>query len=125
MTAALIAADYVLAPIELEEYSIDGITKMLQTIFGVKQQWNPNLIFLGMLPNKFNPNSARQKATFIDLVKSHSHLVIPARIGIRSSIPEALADGVPVWKLKKSAAREASREFTEAFDVVFKTIGVN
>ncbi|MCV5676224.1 ParA family protein, partial [Escherichia coli] len=39
MSAALIVANHVLSPIELEEYSIDGITKMLQTIFGVKLKW--------------------------------------------------------------------------------------
>ena len=52
MSAALIVANHVLSPIELEEYSIDGITKMLQTIFGVKSKWNPDLNFLGMLPNR-------------------------------------------------------------------------
>ncbi|GGO83807.1 chromosome partitioning protein ParA [Marinobacterium nitratireducens] len=123
MTAALIVADHVLAPIELEEYSIDGITKMLQTVFGVKEKWNPDLNFLGMLPNRFNPRSLAQKATLANLVQHYSHLLIKARIGIRSSIPEALADGIPVWQLKKTAAREAEREFKAAFAIVYEKMG--
>lgn len=124
MTAALIVADYVLAPIELEEYSIDGITKMLQTVFGVKQKWNPDLEFLGMLPNRFNSRSEEQKRTLVSLLENYSHLLIPAKIGIRASIPEALAEGLPVWKLKKTAAREAAKEFQEAFNVIFTKMGV-
>lgn len=124
MTAALIVADYVLAPIELEEYSIDGITKMLQTFFGVKQKWNPDLEFLGMLPNRFNSRSEEQKRALVALLENYSHLLIPAKIGIRASIPEALAEGLPVWKLKKTAAREATKEFQEAFNVIFTKMGV-
>jgi len=123
MTAALLVADHVLAPIELEEYSIDGITKMLQTIFGVKERWNPDLNFLGMLPNRFNPRSAAQKETLRNLVENYSHLLIRARIGIRSSIPEALSEGIPVWQLKKTAAREAGREFQAAFAIVYEKMG--
>jgi chromosome partitioning protein len=123
MTAALVVADFVLSPIELEEYSIDGIKMMLQTIFGVKQKYNPKLNFLGMLPNRFNSRSTRQKETFADLVKNYSELLIPAKVGFRGSIPEALAEGVPVWKLKKSAAKEAGREFKKAFEIIFDKIG--
>lgn len=123
MTAALLVADYVLAPIELEEYSIDGITKMLQTVFGVKEKWNPDLNFLGMLPNRFNPRSLAQKETLTNLVKNYSHLLIKARIGIRSSIPEALSEGIPVWQLKKTSAREAGREFQEAFAIIYEKMG--
>ena len=123
MTSALVAADYVLSPIELEEYSIDGIKMMLQTIFGVKQKYNPKLEFLGMLPNRFNSRSERQKATFSELVKNYSELLVPAKIGFRSSIPEALASGVPVWSLKKTAAKEAGREFKAAFKIVFDRVG--
>lgn len=123
MTSALIVADYVLSPIELEEYSIDGITKMLQTVFGVKKQLNPELQFLGMLPNRFNPRSAQQKDTLMALLKDYSQWIIPAKIGIRSSIPEALKEGVPVWELKKTSARAAADEFKEAFEIIFQKIG--
>jgi chromosome partitioning protein len=122
MTAALLVADFVLSPIELEEYSIDGITKMLQTVFGVKEKWNPELTFLGMLPNRFNPRSLAQKATLEALMKDYAHLLIPAHIGIRSSIPEALGEGIPVWKHKKTAARVAGREFKKAFEIITNSI---
>lgn len=123
MTAALLVADHVLSPIELEEFSIDGITKMLQTIYGVKEKWNPNLNFLGMLPNRFNPRSVEQKETLTNLVQNYAHLLIKAKIGIRTSIPEALKEGIPVWKHKKTSAREAGREFKEAFAVIYEKMG--
>lgn len=120
MTAALLVANHVLSPIELEEYSIDGIAKMLQTIFNVKDKWNPDLNFLGMLPNRFNPRSVAQKETLSSLISDYSHLLIKDRIGIRSSIPEAMSKGVPVWQLKKSSAREAGKEFKKAIAAVCK-----
>ncbi len=123
MTAAFIVTDHVLAPIELEEYSLDGIEKLLKTIIGVKQKYNANLNFLGMLPNKFNPNSVRQKAALAQLLKQFAQYMIPAKIGIRSGIPEALAAGIPVWKLKKTAAREAGTEFKAAIDLIFQRMG--
>lgn len=122
MTAALIAADYVLSPIELEKYSIDGIKMMLKTIFGVRENFNPDLVFLGMLPNRFNPRSKDQRETFQELAANYSNLIIPARIGIRSSIPEALRQRIPVWELKKTAAREAGREIAGAFKLIYEKI---
>ena len=43
MVAALASADFVTVPIELEEYSTQAVKDMLQTVFGVRQQWNPKL----------------------------------------------------------------------------------
>lgn len=118
MSAALIVADFVLCPIELESYSIQGITNMLQTVFGIRERFNPGLTFLGMLPNRFNAHSNSQKANLDQLIKSYAHLMIAARIGNRSSIPEALGAGVPVWELPKTAAREAAREMKQVFALV-------
>jgi len=120
MTAALIAADYVLSPVEMEGYSIQGITKMLQTIYGVKKKFNPNLEFIGMLANRFNVRSSEQKANLGELLKQYGHLMVEAKIGIRSSIAEALSQGVPVWEIKKTAARAAAQEMTSAFSAIDK-----
>ncbi len=118
MSAALIAADEVVCPIELEDYSIDGLTDMLKTIFGVQRRYNEGLHLAGILANRFNPHSTRQKAALHDLVTRYSEFVIPAKISTRSAIPEALATGQSVWSLSKTSAREASAEVLKAFAIL-------
>jgi chromosome partitioning protein len=115
MSAALIASDHVACPIELEEYSVDGVTDMLKTVFGVRQKYNPGLQLLGIIANRFNPHSVRQKEALANLIANYEEFVIPAKVSTRSAIPEALAAGVPVWRLAKSSAREASAEVQAVF----------
>ena len=124
MSAALIAATAVVCPIELEEYSIDGVADMLKTIFGVRQRYNPQLRLAGIVLNRFNPHSLRQKTAVRELAVNFPEFVIPARISTRSAIPEALAAGVPVWRLPKSAAREASLEVMRVFELLQQRITV-
>jgi chromosome partitioning protein len=49
---ALSASDYVISPIEAEEYSIEGINELLPSIERIKKDFNPKLIFLGFFFNK-------------------------------------------------------------------------
>lgn len=122
MSAALITATAAVCPIELEEYSIDGVTDMLKTVFGIRQRYNPRLRLAGIVLNRFNPRSLRQKAAMQELAANFPEFVVPARISIRSAIPEALAEGVPVWQLPKSAAREASLEVMQVFELLQQRI---
>ena len=122
MSAALIAATHVACPIELEEYSIDGVTDMLKTIFGVQRRYNPELRLAGLVANRFNPHSVRQRAALHDLVVHYSEFVVPAKISTRSAIPEALAAGVPLWRLAKSSARDAAAEVSAVFDLLKERI---
>ncbi|MDM0049750.1 ParA family protein [Variovorax sp. J22R115] len=122
MSAALIAATHVACPIELEEYSIDGVTDMLKTIFGIRRRYNAGLRLAGLLANRYNPHSVRQKAALHDLVAHYSEFVIPAKISTRSAIPEALAAGVPLWRLAKSSARDAAAEVAVALDLLMQRI---
>lgn len=122
MSAALMVAHAAACPIELEEYSIDGVADMLRTIFGIRQRYNPHLRLAAILLNRFNPHSLRQKAAMHDLALNFREFVIPARIATRSAIPEALAAGVPVWRLPKSAAREASLEVMRVFELLQQRI---
>jgi chromosome partitioning protein len=120
MVAALASADFVTVPIELEEYSTEAVKDMLQTVFGVRQQWNPKLKFLGILANRFMHNSTRQKAALKDLFENYQDYVLPLKISTRTAIPRALEEGRGVWQLPTPAARDASAEVLQVFEALIK-----
>ena len=120
MVAALASADFVTMPIELEEYSTQAVKDMLQTVFGVRQQWNPKLKFLGILANCFMHNSVRQKAALKDLFENYKDYILPVKISTRAAIPRALEEGCGVWQLPSAAGRDAGVEVLQAFEMLMK-----
>ena len=123
MAAALFAADFVLSPIELEAYSIQGIKRMVTTIANVRKS-NPRLQFLGMVPSKVDSRNPRHGRHLEELERAYPQLMIPTGVGLRSSIADALASGVPVWKIKKTAARKAAQEVRALADHVFEKMEI-
>lgn len=120
LTGALIAANYVLSPMEVEEYSLDGIGLLIRTIEGIKQRFNPEMHFLGLVVNRFNGRDKRQVTAFREIASKYGSYILPQPIAIRSSIPAALAERIPVWEFakKNTAARVAAKEFRELFRVI-------
>ena len=123
LAAALIAADYVLSPIELEAYSIQGIEKMAAAITHIRQA-NSRLQFLGMVPSKVDSRNPRHGRHLDQLRQAYPQLMIPASIGLRSSIADALASRIPVWRIKKTAARKAAKEMRALADLVFEKMEI-
>lgn len=109
LVAALVSADFVLSPIELEAYSLQGIRMMVSTIQNVRKG-NPALKFLGILPSKVDSRNPRHQAHLDELRTTYKGLLLPTAIGLRSSVADALALGEPVWTIRKTAARKAVRE---------------
>lgn len=109
MTSALVVSHFVVSPIELETYSIQGIKLMLTTIKQVKK-FNPNINFLGMVASKVDRRNPRHVKHLEELITAYPDLILPQTIGLRSSVADAIAQGVPVWKIRKTAARVAAKE---------------
>ncbi|MBS0174277.1 MAG: ParA family protein [Nitrospira sp.] len=123
--AALIFADAAVAPIDLDQYALDGIKSLLQTVTGIKSKYNAKLDFLGMLPSRFNTHSPAQRRGLTDLLAGYPKFVLPAAIALRSSIGEAAAERLPVWKIGKTAAKEAGKEIRQALDLILNRMGVS
>ena len=118
MTAAVLAADYMLSPVEMEAYSLQGMKKMVAIIGNLRKQ-NPKLRFLGMVPNKVDARKPRHVANLAALQQAYPQLVLPFSVGSRDSIAQALGEQMPVWKIKKTAARKATQEVRALADYVF------
>lgn len=124
LSAALIVSNDVIAPVELEQYSIDGIERLLKTVYGIQQRANNGLRFAGMVPNRFDPRSQRQKDALAEMVEAYSQHIIQQPIGIRTAIPEALANGQPVWQVGKTSARDAGKQIRATFNEIYERMGV-
>lgn len=123
MITALFSADAVLSPIELEAYSIQGIKKMVTIISNVRKA-NPQLQFLGMLPSKVDGRNPRHTQHQRELNTAYAQLMIPLSIGLRSSIADALSGGMPVWQIRKTAARKAAQEVRALAGYVFEKMEI-
>lgn len=123
LAAALHAADAVISPVEMEDYSIEGIKYMMRTILSARQR-NPKLAFLGILPSRVDRRNPRHVRNLEQVQASSASLLVPQVIGLRSSVAEALSQGVPVWKLRKTTARIAGTEMRALGAYVLSKMGV-
>jgi chromosome partitioning protein len=84
--AALIAAQFVLAPIDLDDYAIDGIETLLKHIVGVKQKYNPDLAFLGLIPNRLQTTSPPDHLGLVHRDAKQTGTLLGARRDMEASI---------------------------------------
>lgn len=117
LIAALASADFVLSPIQLNQEAIDGVRALLGHprvgIQKIKALLNPELQLIGLLPTMVEATPF-QRANFRSLVERHLNLMVRlgegtaiASIPKRSAIAEAQAEGLLLWEMRKSAARDA------------------
>jgi chromosome partitioning protein len=123
MSAAVLASDYMLSPIELEAYSLQGMKLMNSQIDNLRK-YNTKLKFLGMVPNKVDARKPRHVANLAALRAAYPDKVMPVSVGLRDSIAEALGTNIPVWEIKKTAARVATKEVRALAQHVFKKMEI-
>lgn len=147
--AALICADCVLSPVQLNQEALDGIASLLRHprygVHKVRDLLNPKLDLIGLLPNMVEATPF-QRANLTQLLRAHPQLLMhlpvePVRyafIPTRTAIAEAQAAGVPLWQLRhavvagqakagaagsvRTAAREAWREVRPVFEELERRI---
>jgi len=111
--AALLVTDYVISPIDLEDYSLQGVGTLRKQVKLVEDQarGGRRIGFLGLLPSRLVSNSPRQRAHLRTLIQqAGASLLFEGVITQRQGYAEALSAKTPVWTIKKSAAQDAARE---------------
>ena len=116
---ALLAADAVLAPIGINDYSLAGITELLRAIKGVSSHYKrAEPAFLGLLPSLYDRKSRREREMFEDLAGHVGKLLFPGVVAKRDLYARAAGEREPVWNMKGAAAREAAAEIRGIFQTV-------
>jgi chromosome partitioning protein len=128
--AALISADFVLAPIQLNQEALEGIVALFghprYGLTRISATLNTKLSFLGILPNMVEATPF-QRANLQTLAAKYRDRLLSiggeggrtfGYIQKRSAIAEAQAAGVFLPDLAKTSARDTWREVRPVFDMI-------
>lgn len=93
---ALTAADSVLIPIQCEIYSIEGLSKLKNTINMVAEALNPNLVIEGIVFTMFDKRLRLANMVITELRSSLSDKIFETVIHRNSKVGEAPSVGQPI-----------------------------
>ena len=111
----LIAAQYVLLPVQAEFYALEGLTQLLETMQLVRKQLNPTLELLGVLVTMMDGRTTLSGQVYEEVAKHFPGKVFETKIPRNVRLAEAPSHGLPAGaydrfskgaKAYKAAAKE-------------------
>ena len=110
----MIAADYLLLPVQTEFYALEGVAQLLETMKLVKKQANPNLQLLGVLATMYDKRTSLSAQVFAEIKKYFKNLTFKTTIPRNVRVAEAPSHGAPVGDYDKfSRGAKAYKEFAK------------
>lgn len=102
---ALCASDYVMSPIEAEQYSFAGIDNLLPAFLNIKEKHNPGLEFLGFFFNKVLTNTVnfRKYSEMIKQEAGASEYFFKTFIRQDMNIEKAKQEGKNIFQVNSSS----------------------
>jgi chromosome partitioning protein len=108
---ALVAADGVIVPVQCEYLSLRGLVQLESTLAMVRENLNPSVEILGILPTMFDPRTIHAREAVEILEENFGDLVFGSRIRKTVRYAEAPVKGSSILKYDpKGPAAEAYRE---------------
>lgn len=110
----LIAAKYVLLPVQAEFYALEGLGQLLETMKLVRKSMNPTLELLGVLPTMIDSRTTLSSQVHEEIKKHFPGKVFKNTIPRNIRLAEAPSHGVPVGAYDRwSKGARAYKAFTK------------
>lgn len=97
----MIAADYLILPVQTEFYALEGMAQLLETMTLVKKMTNPNLKLLGVLATMYDRRTSLSTQVLVEIKKHFKGLVFETMIPRNVRVAEAPSHGVPIGDYDK------------------------
>jgi len=92
----LIAADYILLPVQTEFYALEGVSQLLESMKLVKKAMNPGLELLGVVPTMVDARTTLSLQVLDEIEKFFGSKVFNTFVPRNVRLAEAPSHGVPV-----------------------------
>jgi len=108
----MIAADYLILPVQTEFYALEGVAQLLESMAMVKKAMNPQLKLLGVVATMYDKRTSLSVEVLAEVRKYFKDKVFRTTIPRNVRVAEAPSHGVPVGAYDKfSKGAKAYREF--------------
>lgn len=97
----MIAADYLILPVQTEFYALEGVAQLLESMSMVKKAMNPDLRLLGVVATMYDKRTSLSTEVMAELRKYFKDKVFEATIPRNVRVAEAPSHGVPVGDYDK------------------------
>lgn len=117
----MIAADYLLLPVQTEFYALEGVAQLLESMKLVKKAMNPRLQLLGVVATMYDKRTSLSQQVLQEVRKYFKDKVFRTTIPRNVRVAEAPSHGVPVGAYDKfskgaKAYRNLAREVEARID---------
>ncbi len=127
---SLVAADYVVIPVQLKGFSLDGLNDLTTTIQQIQRSKNRELQLLGLQPTLCDFRRAEEIELFESLKNRYGKLVLPATSN-RADVEYAINDGLDIFSYRPprtgvkdlAGANPAAQEFAQTAEIVRRRMG--
>jgi chromosome partitioning protein len=124
--AALLSADLVISPIELNEASLEAVQSVVDSISAVCRAFGKPMPGLArrrpLLVRRYSTHSPRQRALFEELAARVGKIVIDGAVVSRDAYARYRAEARPVWEMRDAHGRMSS-SIREAADEIRAVLG--
>ena len=109
----MIAAEYLLLPVQTEFYALEGVAQLLDSMKLVRKAMNPKLKLLGVLATMYDKRTSLSVEVLAEVKKYFKDKVFETTIPRNVRVAEAPSHGAPVGSYDKfSKGAKAYKELT-------------
>ncbi len=117
---ALVAADYVLIPVQSEYYALEGLSQLITVIERVRESFNQNLKILGIVLTMADSRTSLADQVESEVRKHFEDLVFKTVIPRNVRLAEAPSFGKPIsehdkWSRGAHAYKNLTKEISQPF----------
>ncbi len=117
----LIAAKYVLLPVQAEFYALEGLGQLLETMKLIRKNMNPTLDLIGVLPTMMDSRTTLGNQVLDEIVKHFPGKVFKHNIPRNVRLAEAPSHGLPVGAYDRFS--KGSRAYKAVTKEVMERVG--
>ncbi len=120
---AMVASDYLIIPVETAYFSLHGLLLLLDTVEMVREELNPDLKILGIVPFRFDKRLTASRKNLERIRKFEDRVKVYPPIPLSTYFEKSIEERKPLYAFTSKTAKEGLKVFEEIVKDVETIIG--